>query len=111
MGRATVLAFGPMLSRTLAATAHLDVTVAYATSLEPFDSRGLRSIVGEDPDVVIVEPWYEGTAASVVASTFEDMAVRGRFIGVPRRFVHTYGTWQQLDADMGLDATGIRARL
>lgn len=108
---ATVLAFGPMLSRTLEATAHLDVTVVYATSLEPFDSKGLRAIAGDVPDVVVIEPWYEGTAAPVVASTFDDVAVHARFIGVPRRFIHAYGTWQELDADVGLDAAGIKARL
>ena len=35
----TVVAFGPMLTRALEATAHLDATVVYATSLEPFDGR------------------------------------------------------------------------
>jgi transketolase len=107
----TVLAFGPMLSRTLEATAHLDATVVFATSLEPFDSRGLRSIAGDAPDVVVVEPWYEGTAAPVIASSFDDVPARIRYIGVPRRFIRSYGTWQELDTEVGLDAAGIRARL
>jgi len=108
---ATVVAFGPMLSRTLEATVHLDATVVYATSLEPFDRVALRALARETPDVIVVEPWYEGTAAPVIASTFPDTPVRTRFIGVPRRFIHSYGTWRDLDTELGLDAAGIRARL
>lgn len=107
----TVVAFGPMLTRTIAACEGLDATIAYATSLEPFDARGLRQIAGERPDVVVVEPWYEGTAAAAVTRSLRHIAATYRFIGVPRRFVHAYGTWQELDADAGLDVAGLRERL
>lgn len=108
---ATVIAFGPMLSRTLAATQGLDVTVAYATSVEPFDDARLAAIAGERPHVVAIEPWYEGTAASVVTRALGHVAATYDFVGVPRRFVHGYGSWAQIDADLGLDTAGIRARL
>jgi len=107
----TVVAFGPMLTRALEATAHLDATVVYATSLEPFDGATLRELAGDAPDVVVVEPWYEGTAAAVITLVFADVAARVRSIGVPRRFIHRYGTWQELDAAMGMGTAGIRARL
>ena len=42
-----VVAFGPMLSRTLEAATGLDVTVAYATSVVPFDAPGLAAIAGD----------------------------------------------------------------
>jgi transketolase len=107
----TVVAFGPMLTRTLEATANLDVTVAYAVSLEPFDAAGLRAIAGDAPDVLVIEPWYEGTSAVVIAPALADSPARLRFVGVPRRFIHSYGTWRDLDAQLGLDASGIRRRL
>jgi transketolase len=107
----TVVVFGPMLTRALEATAHLDATVVYATSLEPFDGAALREIAGDAPDVVVIEPWYEGSVAPVIGPVFADLPARVRHIGVPRRFIHRYGTWQELDAALGLDATGIRARL
>lgn len=109
---ATVLAFGPMLTRTLHATEGLDVTVAYATSVEPFDGDGLAAIVDDHrPHVIAVEPWYEGTVASALTRAIGHLPATYEFIGVPRRFVHDYGTWQEIDADLGLDAVGIRARL
>ena len=108
---ATLVAFGPMLSRTLEATEGLDVTVAYATSVEPFDERGLAQIVGEAPHVVAIEPWYEGTVAPVVTRSLGHLSARYDFIGVPRRFIHDYGTWREIDADLGLDVAGVGARL
>ena len=107
----TVVVFGPMLTRTVEATESLDITLLYATSLEPFDDAGLVEMAGASPDVVVVEPWYEGTSAPVIARALGSSPTRSRFVGVPRRFIHGYGTRQELDADVGLDAAGIRARL
>jgi transketolase len=108
---ATVLAFGPMLDRTLSACGGLDVTVAYATSLRPFDAPGLASIVGETPVLVTVEPFYEGTAAPLVTAALMDRPMRYVSIGVPRAFIHAYGEPEDLDADLGLDEAGIGRRL
>jgi transketolase len=107
---ATVLAFGPMLSRTLQATEGLDVTVAYATSVEPFDDQGLAHIVGVRPHLIAIEPWYERTVAPVVTRSLGHLPARYDFIGVPKRFIRDYGTSAEIDADLGLDGTGLRAR-
>ncbi len=109
--RATVLAFGPMLDRTLEASDGLDVTIAYATSLRPFDAEGLAAIAGDRPPVVTVEPFYEGSAAPVLTEALRHVPTRFVSIGVPREFIHGYGTPNELDADLGLDAQGVRARL
>ena len=108
---ATVLAFGPMLDRTVAACQGLDVTLAYATSLRPFDAERLVSIVGDTPMLITVEPFYEGTAASVVTAAVSARAMRYLSIGVPRAFIHRYGQATDLDADVALDEAGIGGRL
>ena len=110
-GGPTVLAFGPMLDRVLAASVGLDVTVAYVTSLAPFDHAGLRSIAGETPRVIAVEPFYEGTSAPVLAETFRGVPAALTFVGVPRAFIHGYGTPIDLDGDVGLDEGGLRRQL
>ncbi len=110
-GGPIVLAFGPMLNRVLAVSEGLDVTVAYATSLAPFDHEGLRSVAGETPLVIAVEPFYEGTSAPVLAETFRGVAAALTFLGVPRAFIHAYGTPDDLDEDVGLDEVGLRRRL
>jgi len=104
--RATVLAVGPMLDNVLAATAGLDVTVLYASTVRPFDHRGLRA--AGHPDVVLVEPYLAGTSAHEVANAFDDVAHRLRALGVRRDVeVRAYGTAEEHDAVHGLDADGI----
>ena len=58
-----VVAVGPMLSPVLEAVADLDVTVAYATTVRPFDAAGLRSAEAGSGAVVLVEPYLAGTSA------------------------------------------------
>lgn len=106
-----VVAFGPMLSRTLQAAEGLDVTVAYATSVVPFDAPGLAAIAGDHPHLIAVEPWYEGTVTGVLAAAVSLLPSRVDAIGVPRRFLRDYGTAAEHDRGNGLDATGIGGRL
>jgi transketolase len=63
--RGAVLAVGPMLDRVLEAVAGLDVSVLYASTVRPFDGRGLRAALAR-PDVVLVEPYLAGTSARLV---------------------------------------------
>lgn len=108
---ATVIAVGPTLTRTLEACEGVDVTILYATSARPFDSATLTKTAGDVPLVITVEPFYEGTLAAPVTEALGHLAVRYVWIGVPRAFIHTYGTPAELDAELGLDTAGIRRRL
>src|SRR5207248_7118939 len=63
-----VLAVGPTLTETLAATADLDVTVAYTATPRPFDADGLREAFGYGRDVVLVEPYLAGTSTAELAA-------------------------------------------
>jgi transketolase len=108
---ATVLAFGPMLDRTLEATAHLDVTVVYSVSVRPFDAGAFVDVVGEQPAIVTVEPFYELTATPVIVEALAGRRASLTSIGVPKSFIRTYGTVADVDADLGLDAAGLRRRI
>jgi transketolase len=106
VGAPFVLAVGPTLSETLAATADLDVTVAYTATPRPFDADGLRALA--DRDVVLVEPYLAGTSAAEVAAALVDRPTRIFLIGVPRVEFRHYGTPAEHRAAHGLDAAGIR---
>jgi transketolase len=109
-GAATVIAIGPMLDRTLAAVDGLDVTVLYATTLAPFDADTLaRELAGET--VVVVEPFHAGTMAATVSEALDGRAVALHAVGVPRAVIRSYGTAEEIDADLGLDARGLREQL
>jgi len=66
-GAPLALAIGPTLDPVLEATRDLDVRVAYAATVRPFDADGLRAAV-TGSDVVLVEPTLAGTSSPEVVS-------------------------------------------
>lgn len=101
-----VVAVGPMLDPVLDAVADLDVTVAYATTVRPFDEAGLRAL---DPEVVVLaEPYLAGTSARQVCAALADRPHRLLSLGVPRVELRRYGTPTDHSRAYGLDAAGIR---
>ena len=107
----TVIAVGPMLDRTLAALDGVDATVLYATTAVPLDAETLAAEAGPSAEVVVVEPFYEGTLAAQVAAALAHRPTRLLSVGVPREAIHAYGTVADHDRALGLDTSGIRARL
>jgi transketolase len=103
-----VVAVGPTLDETLAATADLDTTVAYLSTVRPFDADGLRAAVG-GTDVVLVEPYLAGTSAPEVTAALADRPHRLLSIGVRNEESRRYGTGADHRAAHGLDAAGIGA--
>jgi transketolase len=106
--RALVVAVGPMLSPVLDAVADLDVTVAYATTVRPFDAAGLRSAEAGSGTVVLVEPYLAGTSGYAVSVALASRPHRLLSLGVPRTELRRYGTPADHAAFYGLDAAGIR---
>ena len=106
--RAVVVAVGPMLSPVLEAVADLDVTVAYATTVRPFDAPGLRALEAGSGAVVLVEPYLAGTSSHAVASGLTSRPHRLLSLGVPRTELRQYGTPADHASAYGLDAAGIR---
>lgn len=108
-GAPLVLAVGPSLSPTLDATADLDVAVAYAATVRPFDANGLRAALGQGADVVLVEPYLAGTSAAEVADALVDRPHRLLALGVRNPELRRYGSGADHRAAHRLDAAGIRA--
>jgi transketolase len=106
--RGVVVAVGPMLSPVLSAVGDLDVTVAYATTVRPFDAAGLVSLEAASGAVVLVEPYLAGTSAFAVSAALASRPHRLLSLGVPRGELHRYGTPADHAAAHGLDAAGIR---
>ena len=107
---ATAVAVGPMLDRVLAATEHLDINVLYAATVRPFDAATLREIA-QAPEVILVEPYLEGTSAAEVSHALEDRPHRLLSIGVPNTEHRRYGTRRHHAAAHGLDVGGLRTRI
>ena len=108
--RALVIAVGPMLDPVLDATDDMDVTVAYATTVRPFDETGVRALADADT-VVIVEPYLAGTSIRLIDDALTDRPHRTLGLGVARTELRRYGTAADHSHRYGLDAAGIRASL
>ena len=107
-----VVAVGPMLDRTLAAVEKLDLTVLYATTVVPFDDETLRHAAAHaSPQVVLVEPYYEGCLVPEIAQALRSTPTRIEAIGVPHRILDRYGPPERWDQELGLTFDGIRARI
>jgi transketolase len=106
-----VIAVGPMLDNVLAATEGLDVSVLYATTVRPFDGAAVRAAVGGRADVVIVEPYLEGTSTTAANDALADVPHRVLGLGVARRELRRYGAIDEHLAAHGLDPASLRARI
>ncbi|MEU5907937.1 transketolase [Micromonospora sp. NPDC047467] len=101
-----VVAVGPMLDPTVAATEGMDVTVAYTHTPRPFDTAGLRAFAGTD--VVLVEPYLAGTSSAVVSHALADVPHRLLALGVGQTDLRRYGDPADHARWHGLDADGLR---
>jgi transketolase len=84
------------------------VTVAYATTVRPFDAAGLLSPEAGSGAVVLAEPYLAGTSAFAVSQALASRPHRLLSLGVPRGELRRYGTPADHAAWHGLDAAGIR---
>lgn len=105
-GAPAVIAVGPMLDRVIEATAGLDVTVLYATSVMPFDSWTLRDTGATE--VVLVEPYLIGTSAAEVSGALLDRPHRLLSLGVRNMELRKYGELEDHIEAHGLDSESLR---
>lgn len=106
--RGLVVTVGPLLDPVLEAVGGLDVTVAYATTVRPFDAGGLRALSAESGAVVLVEPYLAGTSAFLASQALASRPHRLLSLGVARGELRRYGTPADHAAWHGLDSAGIR---
>ena len=102
----TVIAVGPSLAPVLEATADLDSTVLYASTIRPFDALTLRGILAS-PAVVLVEPYLAGTSSGEVSAALRDIPHRLLALGVAPGEHRRYGSRSEHDRAHGLDVAGI----
>lgn len=108
--RGTVIAVGPMLDRVLSATADLDVNILYLTTVRPFDAAALVTVAGA-AEVVVVEPYLEGTSSAVVTAALAERPHRLLAIGVRNVESRIYGEPEDHDRFHGLDIPALRKRM
>lgn len=107
--KATVICYGNMLSETVEACSDLDVSILYYHTIYPFDSNLLMDHFNEN--IIICEPFYEGTTNHLINKTLEGLKYKTLNIGVPRQFLTNYGTKKEHDENLNLDRCAIQGRI
>jgi transketolase len=107
--KGTVVAIGPMRDRVIEACQDLDVSIIYYAVVEPLDPWPMARDVSKK--IVIVEPFYEGTMLYDIQKAIGLAPSKIYSIGVPRRFITSYGTPEELDKKCGLTSSQIRTRI
>lgn len=86
----TYLVLGGLREQVLRAAEQTGGTVLATTRVAPLDIERLRAFAG--PDVVVVEPWWEGTSLPAVASALNDRPRRFLAVGTRHEEVRRYGS-------------------
>lgn len=106
----TIIAIGTMLDRVMQAAEGFDVTVLYYTTLEPFDFQTLKENT-KKKKILLCEPYYYGALTSEIVDAFEGSFVLIRYAGIPHKTISSYGSVDEIDADLGLDVNGIKRKI
>jgi len=106
---ATIICFGNSLSSVIESTKNMDVTILYYTSVRPFDGDLLLDNFNQN--IIIVEPFYEGSVNFEVTKTLKDKKYSLYNIGVPREFIMKYGKKEEVDKFVGLDQKSINENI
>jgi transketolase len=107
---ATMIVVGPYLKQALLAVGDLDIEIHYLNAFSTgFESKINSNFPGKK--LIIHEPYYSG---AILQQTFSQVSKGGceiLQIGVPKRFIHEYGTYDQLLVHSNLDHTALRNRI
>jgi 1-deoxy-D-xylulose-5-phosphate synthase len=108
-----ILAFGSMLTPSLAAAEELDATVANMRFVKPLDVDLIMQLANSHDLIVTVEEnAVMGGAGSAVAEALQAIRKNSKVLclGLPDTFIE-HGVHETMLAECGLDAKGIRAAI
>ncbi|MCX8048679.1 MAG: 1-deoxy-D-xylulose-5-phosphate synthase [Methylohalobius sp.] len=111
--KVAILAFGSMVAPALAAAEALDATLANMRFVKPLDEALVLELARDHEYLVTVE---ENTVLGGAGSAVGESLAAHRFLipllhlGLPDRFLE-HGSREELLAEVGLDASGIRLRI
>jgi transketolase len=107
--RATIICVGNMLKDVLDATKDMDVTILYYTTINPFDASLLLSNFNEN--IIVCEPFYQGSINYKINKALEGKKYSLTNIGIPHAFLRKYGSKQEQDEYLQLDAEEIKNKI
>jgi transketolase len=104
--KALIVCYGNMLEPVYEAVKDLDVTLLYYSTITPFDGETLKKHFNNN--IIICEPFYEGSTNYFVNKTLEGFLYTLTNIGIPREFILSYGKKPQIDKLLELDVDSLK---
>lgn len=101
-----IIAVGPTLDLVFKAAKDLQVDIYY-TNVVNDAVLDLRSCSPGQP-FIVVENYYSSRMATTIASRFFPTPVAVTTFGVPRNFIHEYGTKKEVDHNIGFTPENLR---
>jgi transketolase len=105
----TVIAYGPTLNLAIEASKSFDIEIIYFNKVMPFESGVISKNCASDK-ILILEPFYQYTTTHLVQVAMERNCFV-KSIGVPREFIHDYGTFENLDQKLGFNVENIKSNI
>jgi transketolase len=109
--RGTLVSFGTSLSSSHRSADDFDLTLVYLNSITPTAIQKLNEIIASDisENLILSQPFYEGTVLPILS--LQQKPVRILDIGVPRKFIHQYGSVSEIEAHLNLDSVSVGSRI
>ena len=104
--KALIVCYGNMLEPVYEAVKDLDVTLLYYSTITPFDGETLKKHFNNN--IIICEPFYEGSTNYFVNKALEGFLYTLTNIGIPREFILSYGKKPQIDKLLELDVDSLK---
>ena len=104
--KALIVCYGNMLEPVYKAVKDLDVTLLYYSTITPFDGETLKNHFNDN--IIICEPFYEGSTNYFVNKALEGFSYKLTNIGIPREFILSYGKKSQIDNLLELDMDSLK---
>ena len=108
--KATIIAVGNMLDKVMAAAEAYDVTVAYCTTVRPFDIDTILK-VSDEKRFLICEPYYKSGILEELIEGYENESIKVSLVGIPRKVLSTYGRYEEIEKDCEMTVPSIRRKI
>ena len=108
--RAVFIAVGPFLGIALRALSDLDIEIHYVNSIDSSKTMEIKtSFPGRK--VIIYEPYYSGAILLKLSEQISAAGCEVLQIGVPKKFLENYGTFEEQMQSLKLDLNSIQIRV
>jgi transketolase len=108
--RAVFIAVGPFLSIALSALSDHDIEIHYVNSIDSFNSMEIKTTF-PGRKVIIYEPYYSGAILLKLSEQISAAGCEVLQIGVPKKFLENYGTFEEQMQSLELDLNSIQTRV